>query len=122
MQPLMLIFHMLIACILIVLILLQHGKGADMGASFGSGASQTLFGSTGALPFMVKVTGILAALFFASSLLLGYLTAQQAKQAAESNLPSLLRGNAPIIQPAKIPALPNTTSNNLPQTPSTMGK
>ncbi len=67
MQPLMLIFHMLIACILIVLILIQHGKGADMGASFGSGASQTLFGSSGALPFLVKITGILAALFFASS-------------------------------------------------------
>ena len=117
MQPLMLIFHMLIAFILIVLILLQHGKGAEMGASFGSGASQTIFGSQGSLPFLVKVTGIMAALFFASSLLLGYLTAQQAKQAALSNLPSLLRGNTHISQPVNIPVLPNTTGNNLPQIP-----
>lgn len=109
MQPLMLIFHMIIAFILIILILLQHGKGADMGASFGSGASQTIFGSQGSLPFLVKITGILAALFFASCLVLGYLTAQQAKQAALANLPSLLRGNTPITQPVKIPVMPNTT-------------
>ncbi len=117
MQPLMLIFHMLIAFILIILILLQHGKGADMGASFGSGASQTIFGSQGSLPFLVKVTGIMAALFFASSLLLGYLTAQEAKQAAISKLPSLLRSNTQISQPVNIPTLPNNTGNNLPQIP-----
>lgn len=115
MQPLMLIFHMLIAFILIVLILLQHGKGADMGASFGSGASQTLFGSQGSLPFLVKVTGILAALFFASSLLLGYMTAQAAKQAAFSNLPSILKSNTTISQPINIPVIPNSTGNNTQQ-------
>lgn len=112
MQPLILVLHMIIAFILIALILMQHGKGADMGASFGSGASQTLFGSTGALPFLVKITGILAALFFASCLLLGYLTAQEAKQAASSNIPAILKGNTIVTQPANIPALPNNSTGN----------
>lgn len=112
MQQLMLMLHMVIAFLLIVLILLQHGKGADMGASFGSGASQTLFGSQGSLPFLVKVTGILAALFFASSLFLGYLTAQQAKVDASANLPSLLRSNT---SETKLP-VPTTPGGLLPTT------
>ncbi len=112
MQPLMLVIHMLIAFILIVLILLQQGKGAEMGASFGSGASQTLFGSTGSLPFLVKITTIFVALFFASSLLLGYLTAQEAKQAALQNIPSILKTTTTVTQPANIPVLPNNTTGN----------
>src|ERR1700676_2242673 len=83
MQPLMLIFHMIIAFILIILILLQHCKGADMGASFGSGASQTMFGSSGSLPFLIKVTAILAAIFFATSVTLSYLASPHAQQNAQ---------------------------------------
>lgn len=80
MQQLILMFHVLIAVALIILVLLQQGKGAEIGASFGSGASQTLFGSRGSGSFLMKLTGALGALFFLTSLLLGYLTAQQAKQ------------------------------------------
>src|SRR5688572_5973967 len=73
MQQLLIIIHILVSFALVGLVLLQHGKGADVGASFGSGASQTMFGSQGSGSFLVKVTGILAAIFFATSLSLGYL-------------------------------------------------
>ncbi len=75
MYQIILLVHVLICLALIVLVLLQQGKGAEMGAAFGSGASQTVFGSQGSLSFLVKVTGLLAALFFATSLTLGYMAA-----------------------------------------------
>lgn len=116
MQQLLLIFHLCIACILITLILIQQGKGADVGASFGSGASQTIFGSQGSMPFFVKVTGFLAALFFVSCLLLGYVISQGSKQAAQANLPSVLRTNAPITAPQNIPIIPQNNSAPMQQT------
>lgn len=80
MQQLILVLHVLIAISLIVLVLIQQGKGAQMGAAFGSGASQTVFGSQGSTSFLVKVTGLLAGLFFLTSLVLGYLSSQSVKQ------------------------------------------
>lgn len=77
MQQLIFLLHILAAVCLVVLVLLQHGKGADAGAAFGSGASQTMFGSIGAVPFLTKVTAALGALFFLTSLFLGYVTAKQ---------------------------------------------
>ena len=68
--------HVLICLALIFFILLQHGKGADMGASLG-GASQTLFGAQGRGNFLTKSTSILGTLFFVNCLLLGYLGAHQ---------------------------------------------
>lgn len=79
MQALILIIHILVAVSLIALVLLQHGKGADVGAAFGSGASNTMFGSTGSLPFLIKVTAILAAIFFATSVALSYMATPHAK-------------------------------------------
>ncbi|MDA7742021.1 preprotein translocase subunit SecG [Francisellaceae bacterium] len=76
MLNLVLAAHIFIAIVVTVLVLVQHGKGADMGASFGSGSSQTVFGSKGAAPFLMKLTGFLAALFFVSSLTMGYLSKQ----------------------------------------------
>ena len=72
MQAVLLIVHVIIAIALIVLILLQHGKGADAGAAFGSGASSTVFGARGSASFLSRVTAGLAAGFFVTSLLLGY--------------------------------------------------
>ena len=83
MLGLVLILHIIIAVAVIALVLLQHGKGADMGASFGSGSSATLFGSRGAAPFMMKLTGFLAALFFITALTLGHLSSLQANAALE---------------------------------------
>ncbi len=68
MESAILVFHVLFAIAMIGLILLQQGKGAEMGASFGAGASQTVFGAAGSAGFLTKVTAVLAALFFATSL------------------------------------------------------
>lgn len=79
MFSIVLAIHLIIAFVLIVLVLLQHGKGADAGANFGGGSSQSVFGSGGANTFLLKVTSIIAAIFFITSLTLAYLGAQQAK-------------------------------------------
>ena len=76
---LLLVSHVLIAVGLVVLVLLQQGKGADAGAAFGSGASGTVFGSRGSGSFLTRSTGILATLFFITSLSLAYLATKQAK-------------------------------------------
>ena len=78
MASIILIFHVLIAIALVVLVLLQHGKGADAGAAFGSGASSTVFGARGAASFLSRVTGMLAAGFFLTSLTLAMLAARDA--------------------------------------------
>lgn len=79
MASLILAVHVLVAITLVGLILLQQGKGAALGAAMGSGASNTMFGSIGATPFLVKLTAGLATLFFVTSLSLGYLAAHQAR-------------------------------------------
>jgi len=70
------IFHVLICVGLIGLVLIQHGKGADAGAAFGSGASATVFGSQGSASFLTRTTAILATLFFLTSLTLAYFSGQ----------------------------------------------
>ncbi len=88
MQQLILILHVLIAIVLIVLVLVQHGKGADAGAAFGSGASNTMFGSAGSTPFLVKITALLAAVFFTTSMTLTFIAAKQMKQTAPAATPN----------------------------------
>jgi preprotein translocase subunit SecG len=71
--------HLFIAFILIVLVLVQHGKGADAGANFGGGSSsQSVFGGGGGSNFLLKVTSVVAVIFFVTSLSLAYMGAQQA--------------------------------------------
>ena len=77
-QTIVLIAHTLIALLIIVLVLLQRGKGADAGAAFGSGSSGTVFGAQGSSNFFSRTTAILAAAFFVWSLSLAYLSSQQA--------------------------------------------
>jgi preprotein translocase subunit SecG len=77
MLNLIVVVQVLSALIIIGLVLLQHGKGADMGAAFGSGASGSLFGATGSSNFMSKSTGVAAAIFFASTLALAYFGSQR---------------------------------------------
>jgi len=71
------IVHVLVSLGVIGLVLLQHGKGADMGAAFGSGSAGSLFGSAGAANFMSRTTAVLAAVFFATSLALAYFGAPE---------------------------------------------
>lgn len=80
MFQIILALHLVIAFVLIVLVLLQQGKGADAGANFGGGGtSQSVFGSGGGNTFMLRLTSVVAAVFFITSLTLAYLGAQQAK-------------------------------------------
>ena len=73
MELVLLIFHVLVGAAVCGLVLLQHGKGADMGAAFGSGSAGSLFGASGSANFLSRTTAILAALFFLTSLGLTYL-------------------------------------------------
>ena len=76
-QTLLFVLQVLVAVGLIGFILVQHGKGADAGAAFGSGASSTVFGSSGSGNFMTKATTILVAIFLANSLALSYIATQR---------------------------------------------
>ncbi|KTD11544.1 protein-export membrane protein secG (preprotein translocase subunit) [Legionella gratiana] len=87
MYQLILMIHVIVAVVLIGLVLIQHGKGADIGAAFGSGASNTLFGSQGTGSFLFKLTGALALIFFVTSLLLSYLVSMQYKKAEQQVIP-----------------------------------
>lgn len=71
--------HILVALAIIALVLMQHGKGADMGAAFGSGASGSLFGASGSANFLSRTTGVLAAVFFLTSLSLAYIASDKPK-------------------------------------------
>ncbi len=73
----LIIVHVLVALAIIGLVLLQHGKGADMGSGFGGGASGSLFGATGSANFLSRTTAVLATIFFALSLGLAYLATQK---------------------------------------------
>ncbi|MBC8736196.1 preprotein translocase subunit SecG [Paraburkholderia sp. UCT31] len=81
-KTLIIVVQLLSAFGVIGLVLLQHGKGADMGAAFGSGASGSLFGATGSANFLSRTTAVLAALFFATTLALTYLGAYHVKPSA----------------------------------------
>lgn len=81
------IVHVLAAFAIIALILLQQGKGADMGASFGAGASQTLFGSSGSGNALTKSTAILVTVFFATSFGLSMVAKHKAGEAGDVNIP-----------------------------------
>ena len=74
-EEIILVVHVLLALVLLGLILIQHGKGADAGAAFGSGASGTVFGASGSASFLTKLTTWIAIAFFATSLTLAYLSA-----------------------------------------------
>ena len=92
MQKAVLITHTLIALLIIVLVLLQRGKGADAGAAFGAGASGTVFGARGSASFFSRATAVCATAFFVSSLTLAYLSSQS------TAAPSSLLEDAPIVE------------------------
>ena len=73
----LIVVHVLVALAIIGLVLLQHGKGADMGSGFGGGASSSLFGATGSANFLSRTTAVLATLFFVLSLALAYVATKK---------------------------------------------
>jgi len=88
--------HVLVGLGVIGLVLMQHGKGADAGAAFGSGASGSVFGASGSANFLSRTTAILAAAFFMTSLGLSYLASSKPKQ----NSDSVMEGAMPVPAPA----------------------
>lgn len=115
MQTTVLIVHTLIALSIIILVLLQRGKGAEAGAAFGAGASGTVFGSRGSTSFFSRATAILATAFFATSLSLAYLSSQTAgtPESLIEDIPTEEVEAAPATEPAEdiVPALPESTDS-----------
>ncbi|SAK84885.1 preprotein translocase subunit SecG [Caballeronia catudaia] len=94
-KTLIIVVQLLSALGVIGLVLLQHGKGADMGAAFGSGASGSLFGATGSANFLSRTTAVLAAVFFVTTLTLTYLGSYKPQTSA-----GVLGGAAPVAASA----------------------
>jgi preprotein translocase subunit SecG len=100
--------HVLLALMIIGLVLLQRGKGAEAGAGFGSGASGTVFGARGTSTLFSKLTAVFAAMFFATSLTLAYLGARPSAEPT-SVLERAAQAAAAARQTAPAPAAPNPT-------------
>ena len=103
MEQLVLIIHVFAAISIVALVLLQQGKGSDVGATFGAGSANTMFGSQGSLPFFMKLTAAAAITFFLTSLYLAHLANQRVNLSQAATLP--------VSAPAKSPA------SNLPSLP-----
>ncbi len=110
METVILVVHVLIAITLVTMILLQQGKGAEMGAAFGSGASSTVFGSQGAASFMTRSTAMLATAFFLTSLTLAYFSIQASGSTQEGigSVTDVVDDDVPFVQ--DMPSVPQGTS------------
>lgn len=116
MYTILVVLHVLVSIALIGLVLIQHGKGADAGAAFGSGASGTVFGARGSANFLTRVTAWLAAAFFVLSLALAYIVHGRTESSAsvvdaiapaESSVQLPVDGAA--VQPPAVPEAPAST-------------
>ena len=119
-EIIILALHVLAAAGLIGLVLLQHGKGADMGAAFGSGASGSLFGASGSANFLSRTTAVLAAVFFMTSMGLTYVTSHKPQTGSVMEGHKTEQPAAPVqTQPAKpaepAPAPKDTKNNEIPK-------
>lgn len=106
----LLAIQLVTAIAMVGLILVQHGKGADMGAAFGSGGSGSLFGATGSANFLSRTTAVLATAFFVSTLMLAYFGT--ARPATSSG--SVLDGAAVSVPAASQPAAPASGAAQIP--------
>ncbi len=109
MSIILVIIHVLVCVALIMIVLLQTGKGADMGAAFGGGSSQTLFGSTGASTFLSKLTAVAAIVFMITSFVLAYRSSNRTGI-------SIMQGAKPPIE-EKTPGAPDRGLPAVPATP-----
>ncbi|OIO68862.1 MAG: preprotein translocase subunit SecG [Zetaproteobacteria bacterium CG1_02_53_45] len=125
MTTVLIIIHVIIALLLIGVVLVQRGQGADIGASFGGGGAQTLFGSRGSGSFLGKVTGGLAAAFMMTSLTLAFFSQQQTGSVVERSIVDEIPMEQPAgtqpaqgFDPSKLkseaPAAPATPADGLP--------
>ena len=119
-QALLLVVQVICAIALIGFILIQHGKGADAGAAFGSGASTTVFGASGSGNFLTKTTTALAFVFLVNSLVLAWMAKERSMEARELNIiePMVLEQpvEEPQIDPANIPVeVPESDISSIPE-------
>lgn len=103
MEKITLVVHILLAFGVIGLVMIQQGKGADAGASFGGGGSQTVFGGQGSGNFLSRMTAIFAAVFFATSMVLAVIASERAKGVNDLGVPSqesieILEQDAPVVE------------------------
>ena len=118
-ETILFVMQIVVAITLCGLILLQHGKGADMGAAFGSGSSGSLFGAAGSANFLSRTTAILAAVFFLTSLGLTYLGTTHAKSGAVQGVmqeaPATKAGEgaapAPVVPAPTVPVAPPASTS-----------
>jgi len=113
MYQLVLLIHIFACVCVIALVLVQQGKGATVGAAFGSGASQTVFGSRGSGSFLLKITSLFVVIFFSTSLIMNYMASRASKQERLVVLPAtpaVPHTSAPVQ-----PAAPAVTPNNIPR-------
>ncbi|WP_185268287.1 preprotein translocase subunit SecG [Halopseudomonas xiamenensis] len=115
-ETVVVIVHLLVAIALVGLILIQQGKGAETGASFGSGASGTVFGSQGSATFLSRLTAVLATVFFLTSLGLAYYASHKAGQVRDAGLPVPALQSQPVAPVSEdVPVL----EERAPQAPAT---
>jgi preprotein translocase subunit SecG len=119
-QTLVLLAHLVVATLIIVLVLLQRGKGAEAGTGFGAGASGTVFGARGSSSFFSRTTALLATLFFATSLALAYFASQVSGPESVlegSVIEDLEPGSEPTVTPVvpELPELETTPASELPE-------
>ncbi len=130
METIVVIVHVIVAIAIVGLVLLQQGKGADAGASFGAGASQTVFGSSGSGNFLVRATTVAATLFFVTSLLLAVFAGNRYGLGGSSDMPVLnqsileevttQQSDVPVLEAEEI--APVSTQSDVPSLPSDPGQ
>ena len=118
-NSLVLVINVISALVVIVLVLMQHGKGADMGASFGSGASGSLFGATGSANFLSRSTAVAATLFFVTTLMMAYFGNRA--NSGDGGLMEKLAAPAPVASVAT-PAKPAGPISEIPVVPGAVSK
>lgn len=103
------VIHVLVSILLILVVLLQPGKSGDLGSVFGGGgSSESVFGASGAVPFLSKVTRVLAVLFLLSSLTLGYFAAKNVSSSAVTDIP-VTQQTTDIAPPVDVSTTPETS-------------
>ena len=113
METIVVIVHVIVAIAIVGLVLLQQGKGADAGASFGAGASQTVFGSSGSGNFLVRATTVAATLFFITSLLLAVFASNRSGLGSSSDIPVLNQDILEEVTTQQSDALPSGLGDRL---------
>lgn len=117
METIVWVIHVITAIILVALVLMQHGKGADMGASFGSGSAGSLFGATGSANFLSRSTAVAATVFFITSMTLTYLNTRPSTSGGVMEQQNIVQPAQPADAAASAPAAAGTTSSQSKEIP-----